>query len=150
MGLVGLLVLVIFYTFSLDARSKRIKEANRGALRAQGKSALKVAPSPVDNRIGMPRPRPDRLMVSGKWGPDPFNRGFAWERRGEPLGTAAAEEVPELKGILATPMGRSALIGDDVVSEGDTLGRYRVRSIGAGRVVLESLGGRSKIELRMD
>lgn len=86
-----------------------------------------------------PPPEPDPLAATPQ--------GNSEEAK-EPAPIApGSEPIPVLVGVLRGRIAR-AIVNDKVVAVGDSIGDYRVRSIGADRVVLERDGEVVELELR--
>ena len=65
---------------------------------------------------------------------------------GADVAQTATDELPRLAGVIVGPSGRRAIFADSnghpkVASEGTTLGRFTVRSIAPGQVILTSSEG---------
>jgi hypothetical protein len=74
------------------------------------------------------------------WRRDPFS--------GKVYSGAGTEVVLDLKGILWDGKNPQALIGEEPVKEGDTIGKYRVIKIEKGGIVVND--GTKDIQVRME
>lgn len=146
--LVGLLIAVLLWIQSLDAREKALR-ARASAARAGAVPAAAVAAVPVR--------RAQVDAVSPDWGEDPFarrvsvagGRGAASApRRTDTASRPGAAEGLFLQGVMSGPMGRSALINGRVVREGTRIGSREVLRIGNRSVTLLKNGTVTTLHLK--
>jgi hypothetical protein len=134
--LLGLLVAVLIWIQSLEARQKALRASGDAA--AVPAAAVAAAPAARARRAA-----PD--AVNPGWGEDPFARRFSaagdegtaravQRTRGE--GSPARPTGLYLQGVMTGPLGRTALINGNVVREGERIGTREVLQIGRRSVVL--------------
>jgi hypothetical protein len=132
--LVGVLVVVLLWIYSLDEKTRRLRA--RGAAGAAAPAASVIAAPTARAAAATPTPP--------GWGEDPFQRRFrvggepaprATDTAGAPRGTGLF-----LQGIMKGPRGRTALVNGEVVGEGDRIGGREVLQIGERSVLILDQG----------
>jgi len=144
-ALVGILVVVLLWIYSLDGKTR--------GLRAKGAS-FAAAPSVAVMPAASPRAVAATPTPPG-WGEDPFHRRF--RIGGAPpvmTRTASTGSRPGgglyLQGVMNGPRGRSALVSGEVVGEGDRIGGREVLQIGTRSVLILDRGTVVTLTLKGD
>ncbi|GEM_PF-5266858 len=152
-GLVLILMMSVYFTVSLDSKTKRMKNANK-KLRSSGETAGQTMPM---LQTGMSRRT--KKTIAGEaisvWGMDPFNRIFTRETEEESSGSDGSDVVSEdgnvkLHGIMITAGCGWALINGTICAEGDTLNGLLVERIEKDRVRLRRIYDSSTFNIIME
>ena len=149
--LVVVLVCVVGFVLSLDAKLQKTKQANR----VLGPGARRAGPAAGSPVAAGSRQRPvlQTAEVIDRWGLDPFNRPFTRETDlSGGVDRPAGEEPDQYKlyGIMISSGGAMALIGGRICSVGDTVQHYTIESITQDRVVALNILDGSKRILRVE
>lgn len=149
--LVGLLALMLLWIQSLDRKAKGLRAQGRAAT-----TAASAAPAPA-----VPVPAARRAVVASitpGWGGDPFARRFsASGDEGPALAPLRGAVTPGprptglyLQGVMAGPLGRTALINGNTYREGERIGTLEVMQIGRRSVMLLDHGTVTTLHLKGD
>lgn len=137
--LLGLLVFILLWMRSLDAKQKEIRARMAAAAGPVLPPPAQLAPAKA--------PAADSSATPAGWGGNPFERRVM--DVGEAPGTGravergAAASPPTglyLQGIMEGPLGRTALINGEVIREGQRVGSREVIQIGKRSVMILDSG----------
>ncbi len=148
--LVALLLLTLVWIGVMDRKAASLRARGRAAA-AAAVPASKAAAEPVVRRALL-------AGVSAGWGSDPFGRRFpaSGDEASARSATPAAKGVEPrgtrlyLQGVMAGPLGRSALINGSVYREGERIGALEVLQIGRKSVLLLDHGTVTTLRLQGD
>ncbi len=149
-ALVAILLLTLVWIGVMDRRAAALKARGRAA-------AASVAPGPAQPSAAEPALRQALLAgVSAGWGSDPFGRripapgdeGRARSASPAPGRAGARPAGLYLQGVMAGPLGRSALINGSVYREGERIGALEVLQIGQKSVLLLDHGTVTTLRLQ--
>lgn len=145
-ALVGVLVVVLVWIYSLDEKTRHLRSQGRGGTASAPVVAVLPAAFP---RMAAATPTPPG------WGEDPFQRRF--HIGGEPAiatrtsrGGARRGAGLYLQGVMSGPRGKTALVNGEVVREGDRLGGREILQIGARSVLILDQGTVVTLSLKGD
>ncbi len=144
--LVGVLVTVLLWIYSLDERTRALRSRARTSAGATPAASV-LAPPPARAAAATPTPL--------GWGEDPFQRRF--RVGGEPAAAPRGRDdgPPRgaglfLQGIMNGPRGRTALVNGEVVGEGGRVGGREVLQIGTRSVLILDRGTVVTLSLKGD
>lgn len=130
--IVAVSLLVVILVLVWAGAVKRLKQKGAQLPKAAGEASTQI-PSLAIAKKQLPEEKLD-------WTRDPFSGKIYSLSQGEGISL-------ELKGIFWEKRGGRALIGNNIVKEGDVVGQYTIIGIGKKSVIADN--GRETIELKM-
>jgi hypothetical protein len=139
LGLVVILILAV--ANSIRAYHKRFKKASYPSVASTTFIVSSMAVKDATSLVQVPSSKGLSDTEELGWSRDPFSGKIYFER-------SKSNVRLELKGILWDEKGSRALIGNEIVQEGDKVGQYTILKINKNSIIISD--GTKNTELELD